>query len=83
MKEDLTGKKFGRLTAIHPVTKKGSRKRFWRCRCDCGNETVVEEFHLKSGHTKSCGCYRRELPRKDSWTLPDGAMGVFWFWDPW
>jgi len=75
MKEDLTGKKFGRLTAIHPVAKEGSRKRFWRCRCDCGNETVVEEFHLKSGHTKSCGCYRRELPRKRQLDLTGRRYG--------
>ena len=64
MKEDLTGKKFGRLTAIDSMTRKGGRKRYWLCECDCGKQTVVEESHLKSGHTKSCGCYRRELPRK-------------------
>ena len=64
MKEDLTGKTFGRLTAIQPVVKAGNRKRFWLCSCTCGGQAVVEESHLKSGHTKSCGCYRRECPRQ-------------------
>ena len=32
----------------------------WKCRCDCGKETVVAMGHLRSGHTKSCGCVLRE-----------------------
>ena len=64
MKDDLTGKTFGRLTAIRPVAKAGSRKRFWLCSCVCGKQTEVEESHLKSGHTKSCGCYRKDYARQ-------------------
>ena len=41
MKEDLTGKKFGRLTAIDSMTRKGGRKRYWLCECDCGKQTAV------------------------------------------
>ena len=26
------------------------------CRCECGNECVVDAYYLKTGHTKSCGC---------------------------
>ena len=75
MKEDLTGKTFGRLTAIRPVSREGSKKRFWLCKCSCGAETTVEEFHLKSGHTKSCGCYRRELPRQRQQDLTGRRYG--------
>lgn len=64
MKQDLTGRQFERLLVLGEVKKEGSSKRFWRCRCDCGRETIVEDSHLKSGHTKSCGCYRREIQRK-------------------
>lgn len=32
----------------------------WLCDCECGNQTIVDAKHLKSGHTKSCGCYNRE-----------------------
>lgn len=64
MKENLTGKTFGRLTAVCPIKHKGNPKRFWLCSCICGTSCEVEESHLKSGHTKSCGCLRRDLPRK-------------------
>lgn len=52
---DLTGQKFHRLTAVEYV---GNRK--WRCICDCGKETVVGAYELKSGNTKSCGCLNIE-----------------------
>lgn len=58
---DLTGKKFGRLTAIEPIGKTKSGQIKWRCLCDCGKETIVTYWHLMDGHTKSCGCFRRDL----------------------
>lgn len=54
-KLDLTGQKFGKLTVLGPAENIGSRTA-WRCQCDCGRETVVKTGHLRSGHTKSCGC---------------------------
>jgi hypothetical protein len=57
---DLTGQRFGRLTVISyaGTTKKG--RATWQCKCDCGNNTTVMASHLKTGHTISCGCFRRE-----------------------
>lgn len=55
-KLDLTGQKFGRLTAIKIVGKTKQHSIIWECRCDCGNITNVVTGDLKSGHTKSCGC---------------------------
>lgn len=52
---DLTGQRFGHLTVLCPAENIGTRTA-WRCRCDCGRETVVKTSHLRSGHTKSCGC---------------------------
>ncbi len=54
--------RFGMLTLLEMEQRKG--RRYWRCTCDCGAECVVEESHLKSGHTRSCGCYRREAPKE-------------------
>ena len=54
-KLDLTGQKFGRLTVLAPAANVGNRTA-WLCRCDCGKKTVVRTYHLRSGHTKSCGC---------------------------
>lgn len=58
---NLTGKRFGRLTAIcidHVHPKLGA---YWRCKCDCGNEIVTASSHLKNGYRKSCGCLKKEL----------------------
>lgn len=57
---DLTGMKFNRLTVIKLHERTEKRKYMWLCKCDCGNEKIVLGSHLKSGHTKSCGCYNRE-----------------------
>lgn len=52
---DLTGQRFGMLTVLEPAENIGSMTA-WRCRCDCGKETVVMTGHLRSGQTTSCGC---------------------------
>jgi hypothetical protein len=38
----------------------GQRKRisFWRCKCDCGNETAIEGSRLRKGKARACGCER-------------------------
>lgn len=54
----MIGKKFGRLTAI--ATARFAPKPSYRCRCECGRETVVMRYQLRSGSVASCGCLRRE-----------------------
>lgn len=62
---DLTGKKFGRLTVLERTEEKGSRSEIkWQCKCDCGNVVIVRGQYLRSGATKSCGCYHREQTSK-------------------
>lgn len=55
---DITGNRYGRLLVKECVQKEGKRK--YKCLCDCGNEVVVLANQLKSGNTKSCGCYKIE-----------------------
>ena len=59
--KDLTGNKYGRLTVIERAGKRKSGQILWRCRCSCGNETLVDGSGLKLGKTRSCGCLRREF----------------------
>ena len=33
---------------------------FWRCKCECGNESEVALGNLRSGHTTSCGCNKHK-----------------------
>lgn len=74
-KIDLAGQRFGRLVAIEP-NKERSATRYivWRCQCDCGNEVCVTSRDLRSGDTRSCGCLRKELHRKDITGLVRGHL---------
>ena len=56
---DITGKIFGKLTVIQ-LSEHIDRKYYWECKCECGNITIVEGSKLKNGHTKSCGCIKKE-----------------------
>lgn len=57
---NLIGSRFGKLTVIERVENDAHGHSRWRCKCDCGNDTVVIGYELKNGHIKSCGCYRSE-----------------------
>lgn len=57
---DLTGMKFGRLTAIRRVENIG-HKVAWECRCDCGRTVRVTGDALHRGTTQSCGCLHKEV----------------------
>lgn len=58
-KIDMTGKRFGRLTVVCEAGLK--RKEIaWKCICDCGKTVIVPGYPLRSGKTKSCGCYMRD-----------------------
>lgn len=60
----LIGKKFNRLTVIDFHHQDKYCNIYWLCKCDCGNETVVRAGNLRTGHTKSCGCYMRERSKE-------------------
>lgn len=59
----LTGMRFGRLTALRPGEKSG-RHRTWYCICDCGAETMPNANSLRQGNTRSCGCLKAELSQR-------------------
>src|SRR4026208_765775 len=58
---DMTGQVIGRLTVIERlprVTRRGGVR--WRCRCACGKEIRASGPALRSHHTRSCGCLKRD-----------------------
>lgn len=68
--KDLTGNKYnrstrctteGRLTVLNLDSIRYGTQRFYKCLCDCGNETVVNGSRLSNNRTVSCGCYRKEV----------------------
>jgi hypothetical protein len=59
---DITGQRFGRLTAIVQIedsTRTGHCR--WLYLCDCGRHVICGKGKVAQGQTKSCGCLRREL----------------------
>ena len=62
---DMTGKRYGRLTAIKKTDMRASNGDvMWLFKCDCGNEIIIKGASVRSGLTRSCGCYHFECARK-------------------
>lgn len=57
---DITGEKFGRLTAIEFAGYDKFGAVTWRCKCECGNEITVASGRLRYGKVSSCGCLKKE-----------------------
>ena len=80
--KDLTGQRFGRLTAQWPVGKSPSGNGGvvrWLCMCDCGNLLTVVSSSLTMGRGKSCGCLSRDRARETNTThgksnAPEGRL---------
>jgi len=56
---NLSGKRFGRLTAVEKAAENNSGNLTWLCICDCGKRVVVTTSNLNSNGTRSCGCLKR------------------------
>lgn len=73
-KKSLVNLRFGRLKVIKlnnkvpRITKQGKKKGnyyFYLCKCDCGNECIVQKENLQNGATQSCGCLQKEIATKN------------------
>lgn len=72
---EMDGQVWGQLTVIRMAPK--SKLVSWVCRCSCGKEVVVTGIHLRSGHTKSCGCFHRPAFQrfmKNVMIMPSGCL---------
>lgn len=59
--DDLTSKRFGKLSVKFRATDIGIYPIKWRCMCDCGVEKDVSAANLRNGTTNSCGCLRAKV----------------------
>jgi hypothetical protein len=61
--KDITGQRFGMLTALAQTeshTNPSGRQRImWECRCDCGVILPVSGENLRAGGSTNCGCVRK------------------------
>lgn len=59
--ESMIGKRFGRLVVVSKAVDGTPSNTMWTCACDCGRTKTIREFHLRKGHTQSCGCLRKDI----------------------
>lgn len=66
--ENLVGQKYGRLTVVRRLKPEEveTAQYNWLCRCDCGNLVKTSANKLKTGHTRSCGCLKKEFSIGDA-----------------
>ena len=60
-KIDITGQRFGRWLVLCENGRTKGGEAIWLCRCDCGVEATVVGKSLRSGHSASCGCLKRDV----------------------
>lgn len=72
---EMIGNVFGLATPLARVPNEKSRHPKFLCRCDCGSEFLALGYNLRSGHTRSCGCYRAQQAR-ESHTTHGATRGV-------
>ena len=75
---DVTGQKFGKLTVLGFSHRDSHSRKYWICKCDCGNISITREESLKSGHTRTCG--KNYFYEKDGYMIGinhDGAEFIF------
>lgn len=55
------GQKFNKITIIKYDHSDKRWRKYYLCKCDCGNTKIIHGSALVSGNTKSCGCYSKEV----------------------
>lgn len=83
-KQNLVGLRFGRLVVLEQtedyIYPNGKHRTQWLCQCDCGNIVPVEQYNLKCGNSKSCGCLNDELRRTRSIKHGDRHSRLYRIW---
>lgn len=59
-KIDLIGQNFGKLTVVRYEGLSKHNAALWLCECECGRKVIANSNNLRTGHSRSCGCARKE-----------------------
>lgn len=79
-KNDLTGRRFGKLVAISSIYDREKKLTLWKCQCDCGNICFVRANSLVHGRTNSCGCLRKDSNIKKNTTHGLSKTSLYYAW---
>lgn len=58
----LPGYQVGHLTVVEKTEERKNGYMVWRCRCDCGNEVLLDTRYLQRGTIQDCGCRTKLRP---------------------
>lgn len=76
---DIEGQTFNRLTVLGFVGSAGGQAR-WLCQCSCGLFAIVSGKGLRSGNTKSCGCWNQVAARQRMWRHGNCRTQMYGIW---
>lgn len=71
---DISGHRFGHLTAIERADVDCNGSIRWACMCDCGTEKVILGTTLRRGQSNSCGCLTYKMASEK--TTKHGMTGT-------
>jgi hypothetical protein len=74
--KDLTGQRFGKWTVVAYAGKRVTGAQIWRCRCDCGNQQIVQGASLVTGRSSGCRCCAE---RRHGHAIGKGSR-TYWSW---
>lgn len=75
---DMSGRRIGSLLVLSRVPGKQPRGHaHWLCACDCGAKVEVIGHDLRSGHVRSCGCFRKGVLASSGYKH-GGALSPEW-----
>jgi hypothetical protein len=77
---NLSGNRYGRLTAIEPTDRRAGSSIVWKCACDCGTEVFAPSTGLRSGDNTSCGCGRAARATKHGGATPNNWSPEYVVW---
>lgn len=73
------GNTYGYLTVVERAENTKEGRAQWLCKCKCGKTTIVLGKYLRSGNTKSCGCYQKEQAAKANMKRIENLVGKKFF----
>lgn len=80
----MAGERFNYLTVIGVDESKpigNGKPMFWLCECDCGNRVSVRAYDVRSGNTKSCGCFKRRKAKELPTTHGESKTKLYGVWN--
>lgn len=77
---DLIGQTFGRIKVVKRHGSNKHKQATWICECECGVIKAISGYYLISGHTKSCGCLRKNMVSKKNKTHGMGNTRQYAIW---